>query len=72
MSIEMEAKQAEDEQIVRELETVYDHVLTAGAGSTAERAGILNSLRVMLEPPSRAAKLLQEMRESNGASTVGP
>jgi hypothetical protein len=59
MSAEVEAKRTEDEQIVRELETVYDHVLTAVAGSTVERTGVLNSLRVMLEPAIRPAKLLR-------------
>ena len=56
------SKRPEDEQIVRELEMVYDHVLIAVAGSAGERAGVLNSLRVMLEPSIRAAKLLREER----------
>ena len=62
MSTEVEAQRNEAEQIVRELETVYDYVQTRGCWQYAERTGVLNSLRVMREPASRAAKLLRETR----------
>jgi hypothetical protein len=48
-----------DEQIVRDLEAVYTHVANAvAAGTGPERTGVLNSIKVMLEPSIDAARLL--------------
>jgi hypothetical protein len=51
----------DDARIVRDLEAVYRQVQTAAtSGSNPERWGVLNSLRLMLEPSLRAARLLVE------------
>jgi hypothetical protein len=59
MSTHNTASAHDDASLVREIEAVYAHVASAASGgATPERAGVLNSLRLMLEPSVRAARLL--------------
>ncbi len=52
---------SDDAGIVRDLEAVYRRIEEAAAVDLSpERSGVLNSLRLMLQPSIRAARLLAE------------
>lgn len=64
MSTDINMHDNSDAAILNGLENVYHRIqLASEAKVTPERSGLLNALRIMLEPSLRAARLLVEQDE---------